>query len=109
MATKKLEGVELANDIFLKEIAAFLVAKKFYGKDVPAEEQEKKAKFDISKRGKLRKMLDDSRIFTKFDLALNTAKTNINAGVFDIYAKAVQQYRANMIKKVFAHRKDECK
>ena len=106
---KKLEGIALANDIMLKEIAAFLVEKKFYGKDVPVEDRKKKAAFDISKRGKLRKMLDNEGIVTKYDLALNVAHTNLNAATFDIYAKVMQQYRARVIKKSFAHRKDECK
>ena len=106
---KKLKGVALANDIMLKEIAAFLVSKKFYGKELTAEEQQKKAAFDISKRGKLRKMLDEAKIFTKFDLAINTVHTNLNTATFDIYAKVMQQYRAQVIKKSFAHRKDECK
>ena len=109
MAKKKLEGVELANDIMLKEIAAFLVEKKFYGKDLSEEEQQKKAAFDISKRGALRKILIDQNILTKFDLAVNIAKTNINTAIFGDYAKAIQQYRARVIKKSFEHRKDECK
>lgn len=109
MAKKKLEGIELANDIMLKELAAFLVEKSFYGKDLSEEEQKKKAAFDISKRGALRKILDNAGIITKFDLAINTVKTNINTATFGDYAKAVQQYRARVVKKSFQHRKDECK
>jgi len=107
--TEQLEGLELANDYMLKELAAFLVSKKFYGKELPKEEQEKKAKFDISKRGKLRKILDNLGILTKFDLAINTVHSNINAAVFSEYAKIIQQYRAQVVKKSFQHRKDECK
>lgn len=109
MATKKLEGVALANDIMLKKIAAFLVSKKFYGKEMPKEEQEKKAAFDISKRGKLYKMLASEGIMTNFDLALNVAPANLNTATFGDYAKVMQQYRAQVIKKSFQHRKDECK
>lgn len=106
---KKLEGIALANDIMLKELAAFMAAKKFYGKEVSAEEQQKKAAFDISKRGKLYKMLAAEGIVTKYDLALNIAPANLNTATFGDYAKIVQQYRAQVIKKSFQHRKDECK
>ena len=106
---KKLEGIELANDYMLKSIAAFMVSKKFYGKDMPKEEQEKKAAFDISKRGKLYKMLVNQSITTDYDLALNTAPANLNTVTFGDYAKIMQQYRAQLIKKAFQHRKDECK
>ena len=106
---KKLEGIALANDIMLKELAAFMAAKKFYGKEIAPEEQKKKAAFDISKRGKLRKMLDTAGILTKFNLAIDTVHANINKAEFGDYAKIIQQYRAQMIKKSFQHRKDECK
>ena len=109
MAKKKLEGVELANDIMLKDLAKFMVTKKFYGKEVPAEEQEKKALFDISRRGKLRKLLDGAMLKTRFDLALNMVPANINTVEFGEYAKILQQFRAQVIKKSFQHRKDECK
>ena len=105
---KKLEGIALANDIMLKELAAFMAAKKFYGKEVSAEEQKKKAAFDISKRGKLYKMLAAEGIVTKYDLAL-VVPANLNTATFGDYAKIVQQYRAQVIKKSFQHRKDECK
>lgn len=106
---KKLEGIALANNIMLKELAAFMAAKKFYGKEVSAEEQQKKAAFDISKRGKLYKMLTAEGIVTKYDLALNVAQANLNTATFGDYAKIIQQYRAQVIKKSFQHRKDECK
>ena len=109
MATKKLEGVELANDIMLKEIAAFLVVKKFFGKEVSDEEQMKLAKKTVAKRGALYKMLADEGIQTKYDLALNIAPANLNSNTFGIFAKVIQQYRAQVIKKSFQHRKDECK
>ena len=109
MATKKLEGVALANDIMLKEIAEFLVSKKFYGKLMPKELQEAAAKKDISKRGKLYKMLEKEGIVTKYDLALNVAPANLNTATFGDFAKVMQQYRAQVIKKSFQHRKDECK
>jgi len=106
---EKQEGVELANTYMLKKIAAFLTSKKFYGKELPDAEQMKKAAFDISKRGKLYKMLTAAGIRTHFDLTVGTEKTNINEASFGIYAKIIQQYRAQVIKKSFAHRKDECK
>ena len=109
MAKKKLEGTELANEIMLKDLAKFLVSKKFYGKELSAEEQEKKALFDISKRGKLRKMLDSACVKTRFDLALNMANGNLNTVEFGEYVKVMQQFRAQIIKKSFQHRKDECK
>ena len=107
MAKKKLEGIEFANDRMLKGIAAFLVAKKFYGKELSVEEQEKKAAFDISKRGKLRKLLDASKTFTNYDLVIGRSSEQMN--LFEEYGKMIKQYRAQVIKKAFQHRKDECK
>ena len=104
---KKLEGIALANEYMLKSIAAFLVSKKFYGKEMPKEEQEKKASFDISKRGKLRKLLDASKTFTNYDLAVDRSSEQM--GIFEEYEKIMKQYRAQVIKKAFQHRKDECK
>ena len=70
MAAKKVDGVELANEIMLKDLEGFLVKKKFYtdnsNKPLPQADQAKKAKFDISKRGKLRKVLDEKEIKTRF-------------------------------------------
>lgn len=106
-AKKKLEGVELANDIMLKEIAAFLVSKKFYGKEIAKEEQEKKAAIDISKRGKLYKFLEKEGIKTKFDLAVTHRDGCLEN--FDIYAKVMKQYRAQVVKKSFGHRLEDCK
>lgn len=109
MPTKKIEGVELANYILLNRIANFLALKKFYGKDLSEEEQMKKAKFDISKRGKLYKMLENAGIRTEFDMAINSAKANFNELTFGDYAKIMQTYRAQVIRKWFSHRKDDCK
>lgn len=107
MATKKqLEGVELANDIMLKELAAFMVSKKYYGKLMPKELQEMQAKKDVlNKNGKLRRLLTEQSIMTKFDLAINCTSTR----TFGDFTKVVQDYRKQVIKKSFSHRADECK
>ena len=109
MSIKKvLEGVELANDIMLKDLAAFLVSKKYYGKLIPKELQEVQAKKDIlNKNGKLRKLLEKEGIKTRFDIVLN--HTDACFDDFGDFAKIMKQYRANVIKKAFMHRKDECK
>ena len=54
-------------------------------------------------------MLASEGIMTNFDLALNVAPANLNTATFGDYAKVMQQYRAQVIKKSFQHRKDECK
>ena len=107
MATKKLEGVALANKMMLKEIEDFLVEKKFYGKELSEEEQRKKAAFELTKRGALRKMLDEAEIFTKFDLAIE--RTTAQMKEFGPFSKIMDQYRKRVINKSFKHRKDECK
>lgn len=108
MAKKQLTGVELANDIMLKDLAAFMVSKKFYGKSMPNVLQEAAAKKDVlMKSGKLRKMLEQSEIKTRYDIALNCRDGNFDA--YGAFAKIMKQYRANVIKKAFQHRKDECK
>lgn len=105
-AKKKMEGVELANDIMLNELAAFMVSKKYYGKLMPKELQMVQAKKDVlNKNGKLRKLLAVSHVFTKYDLALKCNST----WLFDDFTKVVQAYRTQVIKKSFAHRADECK
>lgn len=109
MAKKKqLEGVELANEIMLKDIASFLVAKKFYGKAVDNADAEELARHDVLlKTGRLYKLLVKEGIKTRFDIALGH-KDNCFEN-FDIFAKIMKQYRAQVIKKSFQHRKDECK
>ena len=105
-AKKKMEGVELANDIMLNELAAFMVSKKCYGKLMPKELQMVQAKKDVlNKNGKLRKFLAINHIFTKYDLAF---KCDSSWKFFD-FTKVVQAYRTQVIKKSFAHRADECK
>lgn len=108
MAKKQLEGVELANDIMLKDLAAFMVSKKFYGKAMPVVLQEAAAKKDIlMKSGKLRKLLEADGIKTRYDIAMNRKDGSFDA--FDSFAKIMKQYRAYVIKKAFQHRKEECK
>ena len=107
-AKKNLEGVELANDIMLNDLAAFLVSKKYYGKLLVKELQESGAKKDILlKSGKLRKLLEKEGIKTRFDIALNHTDSCFDN--FGDFAKIMKQYRAHVIKKAFQHRKDECK
>lgn len=107
MPKKQLTGVEIANTVMLKEIAYFLANKKFYGKDMPKEEQEKKAAFDVSKKGELYKLLEKAGIHTKYEMAIEHAGAELDA--FGDYAKVMKAYRTAMIRKFFSHRKDECK
>ena len=107
MAKKQLTGVELANDIMLKDLAAFMVSKKFYGKSMPNVLQEAAAKKDIlMKSGKLRKMLDQAEIKTRYDIALG--RTDAQMELFGVYGKIMKQFRNQIIKKSFQHRKNEC-
>ena len=105
-AKKQLEGVELANDIMLNELTAFVVSKKYYGKLMPKELQEMQAKKDIlNKNGKLRRILTENKIMTKYDMAFYCK----SSWLFGDFTKVVQAYRTQVIKKSFAHRADECK
>lgn len=105
-AKKQLEGVELANDIMLHELADFIVDKKYYNQLMPKELQKMQAKKDIlNKNGKLRRLLTEQSIITKYDLAFNCTSTR----TFGDFTKVVQAYRKQVIKKSFAHRADECK
>lgn len=107
MATKKkLDGVELANDIMLKDLADFVVSKKYYGKVLPKELQMVQAKKDIlNKNGKLRRKLIENKIFTRYDLALYCEST----WRFGDFTEIVQEYRRHVIEKSFMHRINECK
>lgn len=103
-AKKQLEGVELANDIMLKDLYKFLLLKEFYGKENAITEL--KARKDVLyKNGKLRRILAENKIFTKYDMALY-CKSDWKFGDF---TKIVQAYRKQVIKKSFSHRAAECK
>ena len=105
-AKKQLEGVELANDIMLHELADFIVDKKYYNQVMPKELQKMQAKKDIlNKNGKLRRILTENKIMTKYDMAFYCK----SSWLFGDFTKVVQAYRAQVIKKSFAHRADECK
>ena len=107
MAKKQLTGVELANDIMLKDLAAFMVSKKFYGKSMPNVLQEAAAKKDIlMKSGKLRKMLEQSEIKTRYAIVFKLTDTQMDR--FGLYSKIMKQFRNQIIKKSFQHCKKEC-
>ena len=112
MAKKQIEGVELANKVMLESLAAFLVKRGYYLNDgqkvLSFEEQTNKAKFDISKRGKLYKLLEKAGVKTRYDIAFNFREKN-SMSVFEDYEKIMKMYRTEVIKQSFKHRKDECK
>ena len=105
MAAKKVDGVELANEIMLKDLEGFLVKKKFYtdnsNKPLPQADQAKKAKFDISKRGKLRKVLDEKEIKTRYDFAMNCTDDTFTMLTFGLYAPILVAYRKLVISQSF--------
>ncbi len=108
MAKKKqLDGVELANEIMLTEIANMLVEQNWYGKALLKELQEVAARKEIAKRGKLRKCLDTAGIKTKFDLAIGTKDVDMDA-IFGNFASLMRVYRFRVIKQSFSHRVNEC-
>lgn len=109
MAKKRMEGVEVANKIMLDDLGAFLVKRGFYLNPGGAHvDQSKKAKFDISKRGKLYKMLEEAGVKTRYDVAFKL-KEKTSFHIFGEYAMIMKQYRNEVIKQSFKHRKDELK
>lgn len=105
--TELIEGVELANNIMLKDIYAFLLVTGFYGEENAITEF--KARKDVLyKNGKLRKMFDRAGIKTRYDLAINTKSIDIDI-LFGEFSEMIKRYRALVIEKRFSHRLSECK